>query len=128
MKAVRQSDRAFGLTVSVVFIGITLINWLTGGFLGWTLVIAATFAVIAWLMPGFLMPLNRLWEWLAPRIAAVNNTVILGSVFYLVVLPIGIIMKLRRRDPMSRVIQPASDSYWTPVKRQSTAETFRDQF
>jgi hypothetical protein len=89
---------------------------------------AFAFAVTACLAPGLLIPLNRLWGWVAPKIAMLNNTIILGGVFYLVISPIGIMMKLLGRDPMCRALQPASDSYWTPVQRQSTGETLHDQF
>jgi hypothetical protein len=129
MRPIRQTDRAFGFTFAGVFAFIAILGWLLFGRLPhWALVTAVTFAVLAVMVPGVLMPLNRVWGWVAPKIAALNNAIVLGLVFYLFVTPVGLMMRLFRRDPMCRAMEPDSDSYWTPVKRQTNPETFQDQF
>ena len=129
MKARRQSDRAFGFTFAGLFIVITVIGWiLLGRLFVWTLGLAAGFGMLAWLYSGALMPLNRLWAWIAPQIAILNNTVVLGLIYYCFVTPIALFVRLFRGDPLCRTIQRDCSSYWSQVKRQSDAESFFDQF
>ncbi len=129
MKAIRQSDRAFGFTLAAVFSIIAVNGWLFfGGPPYWALISTGTSVVVAMLVPGALMPLNRVWGWVAPKIGSINNTIVLGLVFYSFVTPIAILMRIFRRDTMRRSIESASDNYWTPVTRQTDSETFRDLF
>ena len=129
MHSIRQTDRQFGFTAAGVLLFITVMGWwLFGNIPLWAAVIGLTMCGLAWLSPGMLMPLNRLWMMLAQKIAVVNNTIILGAVFYLFVTPLGIILRIVRPDPLLRRIDKSSLSYWTSVKRQADRESFSDQF
>lgn len=129
MKSIRQSDRHFGFTFSGVFLVITGIGWWISGKVPiWAVVVSFGFGSLAWYTPGLLMPLNRLWALIAPKIATINNTLVLGAVFYLFVTPIGMIMRALGRDPLHRRIDDNVQSYWTPVRRQADRESFSDQF
>lgn len=129
MIGIRQSDCAFGLTFATVFAGIAGVGWLVfDAVLYWAMVASAVFLVIALALPGILLPFNRLWAVFAHRLGRVNNYVLLGLFFYLIVCPAGLVGRLLGWDPMHRVVRPKANSYWTPVKRQTDAETFRDMF
>lgn len=126
---IHQNDRVFGFTFAGVFFLITLGRWVVSGrLLGWPLFAAGVFATLAVFIPGLLLPLNRLWHVIGPKIASVNNLVILGAVFYLFITPVGLMMRLFRRDPMQRSIDKRIATYWSPVRRQADSETFDDQF
>ncbi len=129
MKAVRQSDRAFGLTFAVVFAVISAVGWLVFDAVAyWAWALSAFFLLIALSAPGALMPLNRLWAGFAHRLGQASNYLLLGLFFYLLVLPFGLIIRLFGRDPMDRKLDPKADSYWSPITRRSEADTFRDMF
>jgi Saxitoxin biosynthesis operon protein SxtJ len=129
MTRIRQSDRAFGLTFAMVFATIVGVGWLIfGTVLHWALALSAVFLVIALTIPGVLLPLNRLWAVISYRLGQLNNYVILGLFLYLFVFPMGLIIRLLGREPMQRAFNPKANSYWTPVERHSTAETFQDMF
>src|SRR5262249_1352759 len=129
MNSIRQTDRHFGITVVAVFLFITVMGWwMFGDIPLWAAPIALTLGGLAWLSPGMLMPLNRLWMMLAQKIAVVNNTIILGAAFYLFVTPLGIILRIVRPDPLLRRIDKSALTYWTSVKRQADRESFSDQF
>jgi hypothetical protein len=124
----RQSNRSFGLLFAGVFVVLTGVGWLFSGTLWtWALATAAALAALALLLPGLLLLPNLLWEQLASRIAVLNTYLIVSAIFYVVVGPIGLLMKLFRRDPMHRRLLGEADSYFTPVRRQVTAETLGDQ-
>ena len=61
-------------------------------------------------------PLRRLlylgWTYATFPIGFVISHVILAAVFYLVVTPIGLLMRLSGNDPMRRRLDPAARTYW----------------
>jgi hypothetical protein len=125
----RPGDRVFGLVLGAVFGLIALIGWfLSGRILTWAVGISGGFLVLALFAPGLLMPLNRIWGRLALRVASVINHLLLGLFFYLVILPFGLSARLLLRRLMLKRPDPSLDSYWTPVGRQATTETYPDMF
>ena len=126
----RQSDRAFGLSLGVVFLVIPLVYWLLfGSVLVWLLRLAPVVVVIALVKPGLLLPVNRFFAGvIAPVFAALNNRIILGGIFYLLLTPTGVMMRLFGRDTMQRGFDESMESYFVPVERQAEAENFREIF
>ena len=74
------------------------------------------------------------WAWIVLTYAAfpigwVISHVILAFVYYLVLTPIGLIMRfLVRRDPMHRRYDPEAESYWLPHDRPEAMERYFRQF
>ena len=123
----KQSDRAFGISFAILFAIISLVIWLVFDLvLTWTIVVSGLFLITACVMPWLLLPLNRLWGAIAHRIGQFNNYLILGIFFLLVMLPVALVMRLLGRDPMSRRLSDEDGSYWSPVRRHTTADTLRD--
>ncbi len=125
----KLSDRAFGFMFAAVFSVIAVVGWFFFGVvLEWVIIGAGVFGTVALILPGVLLPFNRLWGVFAGRLGRVVNFVLLGMFFYLFLLPVGLIIRLSGRDPMHRDLDPKAKSYWTPVTRHSDEETFRDMF
>ena len=125
----RQSDRAFGLTFAAVFAIVTIVAWLVFDARAyWAVGISAGFLVVALVLPSALLPLNRLWGVLTPRIARFFNFVLLALFFYLFVLPFGLIIRLLGRDAMQRKLDPKANTYWTPITRHTDETTLHDMF
>jgi len=72
--------------------------------------------VIGWFVPPFMRLVFVGMSYAAFPIGFVVSHVVLAIVYYLVLTPIGILMRLFRYDPMSRQLQPDSQSYW--IKRE----------
>ncbi len=129
MTAIRQSDRAFGITFAAVFAIIGLVGWLVfEARLIWAPVAASIFLLVALAAPGILLPLNRLWTHVAHRIGLFSNALLLALFFFLFVLPFGLIIRLFGKDSMSRTVDAEAKTYWTPVGRQCDRETLTDMF
>ncbi len=126
--ASRQSDRAFGIMFAIVFAVISILGWLfSGRLIPWAGGVAAGFLLIALVCPGVLLPLNRLWRALAHRLGTFNNFVILSVIFYVAVVPFGVVMRLLGRDSMNRrTAKP--DTYFQPVAERVNSNAFRDMF
>ena len=129
MSAIRQSDRAFGLTFAALFAIIGLVGWLVfDARLTWAPVVSSVFLLVALAAPGILLPLNRLWARFAHRLGLFNNALLLGLFFFLFILPLGLIIRLFGKDPMVRTFDGEAETYWTPVGRQCDRETLADMF
>jgi Mg/Co/Ni transporter MgtE len=109
--------RRFGLVVGGVFVGIAALvlwrsNWVAGitayllGGLGFGLVLAGGLA------PAALRSVYPAWMAVALVMGTVMTTILLTAVFYLVVSPIGFLMRLAGRDPMNRRPDSRVASYW----------------
>ena len=125
----RLSDRAFGLTFTIVFILIAAIGWLVFDYIiRWALGFAVGLVFLTLVAPGVLLPFNRLWGVFAHKLGALNNTVLLGLFFFLLMLPMGGIIRLIGKDPMTRKKRKCAISYWTPIARHAEPDTFSDMF
>ena len=85
---------------------------------GFAWLAAAGFAVgaLLWLVPQMARPFYVIWYGLAGCIGIVVSNALLALFYYLVVTPIGLVMRLLGRDPMTRKFDPAAASYWRDVK------------
>ena len=129
MEAKILSDRAFGFTFAAVFALISVVGWFVfNTLLVWAVFLYGTFLALALIAPWILLPLNRMWMWLAHGLGNVVNFVLLSVFFFVVILPFGVAMRLLKKDPMKRKMDPHGRSYWTSVDRRASAEVFKDMF
>ncbi len=65
---------------------------------------------------------------LAFPIGFVLSYLILGALFFLVITPTGVVMRLLGRDPMARTFDPDATSYWTPATPARERDDYFKQF
>jgi hypothetical protein len=110
-----STDRVFGLVFAAAFL--VLAGWplLYGDALRWwACLLAAAFALVALAKPALLAGLNRLWTKLGVLLGRVVSPVALGVLFYAVLTPVGLLMRLAAKDPLRRARDPGAPSYWQP--------------
>lgn len=90
--------------------------------------ISAFFAFFATVAPMALLPLYRLWVKFALFLAWFNTKLLLSLTFYLVVTPIGFLMRLCGKDPMERKIDKNAESYWKKREPQTDPSRHYKQF
>lgn len=111
--------KSFGYVVGIALVlaagAVLLFNGSTPVTLGLATagVLLVAFGITA---PRVLGPVHLAWMALAVLLGYVMTRVILTLVFYLLVTPIGLLMRLSGRDPMRRRLKPDAPSYWIPRK------------
>lgn len=108
--------RRFGLALGS---GLTLL----GGFLTWRdkavgpylLGVAAVLLVCGAFFPVVLRPLEKVFARVARAVTAVITFVVLVIAFYLVLLPVGLLLRLLRKDLLGLRPEPDRVSFWEPV-------------
>ncbi|MEQ8230990.1 MAG: SxtJ family membrane protein [Gammaproteobacteria bacterium] len=124
------SPRAFGFVFGGVFSLIALYPLLNGAAPRvWSAGIAMAFIVIALARPGLLAPLSARWQRLGMLMHAVVNPLVLGALFFLVVTPFGVLMRVFRPDVRAHLAarQPG-DSYWRGREQSVARIDMRRQF
>ena len=116
------------LAVALAALG-SLNWWHDGRVWPWLFGIAALFAAAALVRPGILRPLNWLWFRFGLLLHSVVNPVIMGVVFYVAVLPTGLVMRALGKDLLRLKFEPDRDTYWIARQPPGPApETMKDQF
>lgn len=77
----------------------------------WPWVVAGLLWVPALFVPNSLQPVYTTWMRIGHAIGWVNTRIILGLVFYIMVLPMGLIMRMFGKDPMARKYDKSVSSY-----------------
>jgi hypothetical protein len=107
------SDRSFGWVFTVAFAVIALLPlWRHGPLRVWALAISAAMAIITLLKPALLHSANRLWARFGLLLNKIVSPVVTSLLFYLVVTPIGLLMRLFGQDPLRLRFDRQSVSYW----------------
>jgi hypothetical protein len=76
------------------------------------------FLLSALWFPKILRPLEFSWMKLATVLNFVMTRLILGILFYLIITPVGLLMRLTGNDPITKHPDPTATTYWTEVKEQ----------
>ena len=123
------SDRSFGFVIAAAIAIISLLPlWRGETPHFWGLAAALGFAAAALLVPARLRPLNRLWHKLGLALHKITNPIIMGVLFFGVILPIAVIFRLRRADPLKLAFDKNAASYWTMRNTPETASDMSKQF
>ena len=127
--ASRAELRRFGLTVG----GALLLLALASGWRGHVLpprVLAAVgmlLAVPGLVAPAVLAPVQRIWMRAATLLGAVNGRLILTALFYLVITPVGFVLRHFVRDPLDRSLTDGTASNWVGRERQPVERSRYEQ-
>lgn len=124
------SERSFGFVFATVFLIVALFPLLGGGEpRWWAIAVSAAFLAAALLVPAVLAPLNRLWFKFGMLLHRVVSPLILGFLFYLVVLPVGLLLRLFGKRVVERGFDRSARSYWIERTPAGPApDTLRNQF
>lgn len=134
-----SSDRGFGLTVGGILLAIALVRvglqwWSTGfwtvGWLEWYLGgIGLALTVCGLIAPATLAPLNRAWTKLGLLLFKIVNPIVLGFIFAVTIIPIGLALRAFGKDPLRLKLEPEAKSYWITRDPPGPApETMGQQF
>jgi hypothetical protein len=87
------------------------------------------FVVVALVRPGLLGPLNRLWFKLGMLLHRIVSPVVMGVLFYLVITPFALVMRVLGKDQLLLKYEPKVRSYGIRrVPPGPSPETIKNQY
>ncbi len=126
-----KSNRNFGLTFLSIFLLLSVQKLQTNDTQELKILLASSvlLAVVSFISPNLLGPFNRVWLKFGDILHNVTTPIIMGLLFYLVITPVGILMRLFKNDPLKLRYNLAVKSYWIQrIKATDIQSTMRNQF
>ena len=121
-----SSNKSFGLVFFIFFLIISFYPLINGDDLRkWSLVIALIFLTLGLINSKILSPLNVLWFKLGIFLGKIMSPIIMGIIFFLVVTPTGLILRLLIKDLLNLKFNNHK-TYW--IKNNGPKSKMKNQF
>lgn len=109
-----------------------LVAWLrtgawSGGFV-WLALIGAGLGLVLWCVPQIARPFYLVWYFVACSIGIVISNLLIAAFFYLLITPIGLVMRALGRDPLQKRFDRSHTTYWHDVEKVVDGERYFRQF
>jgi|TARA_B110000483_G_scaffold198450_1_gene237650 hypothetical protein len=120
------SNRSFGVVFSIVFLILALLPLINGNSIRiWLVILSLIFFILGLLNSNILFPLNRIWFKFGIILGGIVSPIIMGLVFFLVVTPTSLILRLFKKDVLS-LKKNDSMTYW--IKKLDKKSKMKNQF
>ena len=120
-----KDNITFGILFFILFLIIGLYPLKNGlNIRLWSLGLSFIFLIITFIRPNLFTPLNKLWIQFGILLGKVISPIVMGLVFFFVVTPIGILVRLFKKDVMG--LKKKETSYW--INREDKVQSMRKQF
>ena len=125
-----SSDRMFGLLFAAIFAGLALWPVIHGEKIRfWALAVGGVFMLLALAWPRALSWINRQWMRFGLLLNRIVSPVAIGVVYYLTLVPMGLLMRACGKNPLRLRFDRAAASYWIPREPPGPdPQTMNDQF
>jgi hypothetical protein len=121
-----NTNRSFGIVFFLFFLIIGLYPLIKGSELrSWSIIISIIFLILGILNSRILTPLNKLWFKLGLFLGKIVSPIIMGIIFFLVLTPIGLIMRFLGKDILN-LRYNMNKSYW--IKKSGLKSKMKNQF
>tara|TARA_B100001027_G_scaffold118829_1_gene82031 strand:- start:8 stop:397 length:390 start_codon:yes stop_codon:yes gene_type:complete len=120
------SNRSFGVVFFIVFLIISLYPMLNNENIRiWSLIISFIFLVLGLLNSKLLNPLNIVWFKLGLFLGKIVSPIVMGIIFFFVVTPIALLMKLLQKDLLNLKFNK-NNTYW--IEKSGPKSKMKNQF
>ncbi len=120
------SNRSFGIVFFIVFLLIAIYPLINDESVRiWSLVVSLIFLILGIINSSILSPLNKLWFKFGIFLGKIISPIIMGIIFFLVVTPIGLLMRLIGKDVLN-LKYSNHKSYW--IEKKGPKSKMKNQF
>ena len=126
IKITNKNNITFGILFFILFLVFGLHPIISNGTIRiWSIIASLVFLIITIIKPNLFSFLNKLWIKFGILLGKIISPIVMGLVFFFVVTPIGIFVKILKKDIMSLKKEKTS-SYW--IDREDKLQSMKKQF
>ena len=124
---INPTEKSFGLVFSIVFLIVALYPLINSeGLRVWAFVVSIVFFLLAFIAPKILVFPNKLWFKFGLLIGSIVAPIVMAFVYFVTVLPTGLIMRLLGKDLLKQKLDKNAKSYW--IERKEPMGSMKNQF
>lgn len=121
----RKDNIFFGLLFFIFFLIVSFYPLKSGdGIRIWSVVLSLVFLFITIFNPNLFAYFNRLWIKFGMLLGKIISPIVMGLVFFFVVTPIGMLVRVLKKDVMA--LKRSGPSYW--INREDKIQSMKKQF
>jgi hypothetical protein len=121
----RKDNIIFGILFFVFFLIIGLYPLKSHGAIRiWAVLFSLVFIIITIIRPNLFTFLNKLWIKFGIFLGKIISPIVMGLVFFFVVTPIGVLVRILKKDVMG--LKRGASSYW--INRENKLQSMKKQF
>ena len=129
MKELNKISKKNNISFGVLFLSFFLIIGLyplisKGPIRIWSVIVSLVFLIITIIRPNLFTFLNRSWIQFGIFLGKIISPIVMGIVFFFVVTPIGILLRILKKDVMG--LKRGASSYW--IDRENKLQSMKKQF
>ena len=120
------SNKSFGIVFFVVFLIVSFYPMINDNDVRyWSLILSIIFLILGLLNSNILTPFNKLWFKFGIFLGKIVSPLIMGIIFFGVVTPIGLLMKILKKDILYLKFND-NKSYW--IEKSKLKSKMKNQF
>ena len=120
-----KNNITFGILFFILFLVIGIYPLKSNGVIKvWSIFLSLVFLIITFIKPNLFTFLNKLWIKFGILLGKIISPIIMGLVFFFVVTPLGILVKIFKKDVMG--LKGEKSSYW--INRKNKLQSMKRQF
>ena len=121
----RKNNITFGILFFVFFLIVGLYPLISNEPIRiWSIIVSLVFLTVTIIKPNLFTFLNKLWIKFGILLGKIISPIVMGLVFFFVVTPIGIFVKILKKDVMG--LKRGQSSYW--ITREDKIQSMKKQF
>ena len=121
----QKNNITFGMLFFIFFLIVGLYPLISSGTIRiWSIILSLIFLIITIIKPNLFLSLNKLWIQFGILLGKIISPIVMGLVFFFVVTPIGMFVRVLKKDVMS--LKRGASSYW--INREDKLQSMKKQF
>jgi hypothetical protein len=121
----KKNNITFGILFFIFFLIIGLYPLISSENIRvWSVVLSLVFLILTIIRPNSFTFLNKLWIQLGILLGKIISPIVMGLVFFFVVTPIGVLVRILKKDVMG--LKRGASSYW--INREDKLQSMKKQF
>ena len=121
----RKNNITFGILFFIFFLIVGLYPLISSKPIRiWSVAVSLVFLTVTIIKPNLFKFLNKLWIKFGSLLGKIISPIVMGLVFFFVVTPIGVFVKVLKKDVMG--LKSGQSSYW--ITREDKIQSMKKQF